>query len=87
MLPDDDQVRRQHLLDMLDHAGEAPELIAGRTRQNLQKDRLLDVALERLREALGAAADRVTAETAGQLTSISVARERGTAKSSDAGVQ
>ncbi len=47
------------LRQMLDHAREAVGLVRGRTRRDLDDDRLLDLALARLLEILGEAAARV----------------------------
>jgi len=44
---------------MLDAAHEAQELAAGRTRQDLDENRLLNLALVRLLEIIGEAANRV----------------------------
>lgn len=53
----DDEVRLRH---MLDHAQEAVELCRGRTRQDLGADRLLNLAMVRLIEVVGEAANRVS---------------------------
>jgi uncharacterized protein with HEPN domain len=42
---------------MLDHAREAVELVKGRTRRDLEEDRLLGLALVRLLEIVGEAAE------------------------------
>jgi uncharacterized protein with HEPN domain len=47
---------------MLDHAREAVELARGRTRTDLDTDRLLNLALVRLLEIVGEAANRVPKE-------------------------
>ena len=47
------------LLHMLDHAREAMILGRGRTRADLDNDRLLELALVRLLEIVGEAANRV----------------------------
>ena len=47
------------LLHMLDHANEAVALAQGRTRADLDSDRLLELALVRLLEIVGEAANRV----------------------------
>lgn len=44
---------------MLEHAREAAALIAGKTRQEVEKDRILTLALTRLLEFVGEAASRV----------------------------
>lgn len=49
-------VRLQH---MLEHAKEAVEMARGRTRADLDEDRLLNLALVRLLEIVGEAANRV----------------------------
>ena len=53
----DDTVRLRH---MLDHAREAVEMASGRTRGDLDKDRMLNLALVRLIEIIGEAASRVS---------------------------
>jgi uncharacterized protein with HEPN domain len=45
---------------MLDHAREVVAMVRGRTRQNLDTDRMFQLALTRLIEILGEAANRVT---------------------------
>jgi len=52
-------IRLRH---MLDHAREAIALTEGRTRQDLESDRLLELALVRLLEIVGEAASRVSQE-------------------------
>jgi uncharacterized protein with HEPN domain len=47
---------------MLDHAQEALTLAQGRTRDDLDSDRLLNLALVRLLEVVGEAANRVPKE-------------------------
>jgi len=47
---------------MLDHAREAASLIQGKTRADLDSDRLLNLALVRLMEIVGEAAARVPKE-------------------------
>ena len=49
------------LRDMLDHAREAVSVAHGKTREDLDSDRLLNLALVRLVEILGEAASRVPA--------------------------
>jgi len=44
---------------MLDHSREAVEMTQGRTRADLDRDRLLNLALVRLVEVIGEAASRV----------------------------
>ena len=55
----DPMVRVHH---MLDHSREAVELTRGRTRADLDRDRLLNLALVRLVEIIGEAASRVPEE-------------------------
>jgi uncharacterized protein with HEPN domain len=45
---------------MLDHAAEALQLAGGRTRSDLDSDRVFSLALTRLLEILGEAAGRVS---------------------------
>jgi len=47
---------------MRDHAAEASELLRGRTRDDLDSERVLGLALVRLLEIVGEAANRVPAE-------------------------
>lgn len=47
---------------MLDHAREAVSLAEGKTRQTLDDDRLLELALVQLLEIVGEAASRVPKE-------------------------
>ncbi|MBI4454790.1 MAG: DUF86 domain-containing protein [Acidobacteria bacterium] len=47
---------------MLDHAKEAVSLVEGRNRQDLDSDRLLNLALVRLVEIVGEAAARIPKE-------------------------
>lgn len=56
----DDEVR---LLHMLDHAQEAVEMCRGRARQDLGSDRMLNLAMVRLVEVVGEAANRVSKST------------------------
>ena len=48
------------LRQMLDHAREAAELLRGRNRSDLDSDRLLQLALVRLIEIVGEAANRMS---------------------------
>ena len=50
------------LLQILSHAREAVEIIQGKTRRDLDTDRLLNLALTRLLEIIGEAANRVPDE-------------------------
>jgi uncharacterized protein with HEPN domain len=56
-MPPEDLIRLRH---MLDSARESIDLIKGKTRKDLDKDRLLSLALVRLLEIVGEAASRVT---------------------------
>lgn len=51
------------LRQILSHAREAVEIAQGKTRSNLDTDRLLNLALTRLLEIIGEAANRVPDET------------------------
>ena len=53
------EVRLRH---MLDHSREAVAMASGRTRQDLDSDRKLNLALVRLLEIVGEAAGRTTSE-------------------------
>ena len=53
----DDTTRLRH---MLEHAQEAVEMIQGRSRRELDRDRMLELALVRLIEIVGEAAARVS---------------------------
>jgi uncharacterized protein with HEPN domain len=55
----DPTVRLRH---MLDHAREAAEMVRGRSRQDADSDRQLNLALVRLLEVIGEAAARVPPE-------------------------
>jgi uncharacterized protein with HEPN domain len=55
---------------MLEHAREAVELLAGRTRQDLDQDRLLSLALTRLLEIVGEAAGRVSPEARARVPEV-----------------
>lgn len=54
---------RLPMLQMLEHAREAHALVFGRRREDLSTDRLLRLALERLAEIVGEAANRVSRST------------------------
>ena len=60
MRPPEDQTRLRH---MLKYAIEASAMVHGRTREDLDKDRMLNLALVRLLEIVGEAAARVTEVT------------------------
>ncbi len=55
----DPHLRIRH---MLDHAGEALDMARGRTRQDLDESRELELSLVRLLEIVGEAANRVPEE-------------------------
>jgi uncharacterized protein with HEPN domain len=59
MMQAKDLVRLRH---MLDHAREAVGLVQGKSRSDLDSDRLLGLALVRLMEIIGEAANRVSLE-------------------------
>jgi len=63
----DDEVRLGH---MLDHAVEAVEMCRACTRADLDSDRKLNLALVRLIEVVGEAANRVSEETQRRIASI-----------------
>lgn len=67
MPPDRDRIR---LLHILEHAREAMQLMAGRTRSDLDTDRVLSLALVRLLEIVGEAAARVSAEARAKYPAI-----------------
>lgn len=57
MTQHNDSIRLHH---MLDHSREAVAMIQGKTRLDLDGDRLLELALTRLVEIVGEAAARVS---------------------------
>jgi uncharacterized protein with HEPN domain len=59
MLQTRDLVRLRH---MLEHAQEAVELIKGKSREDLDSNRLLGLGLVRLMEIIGEAANRISLE-------------------------
>ena len=63
----DDTVPMRH---MLDHAREVVAMVHGRTRQDLDTDRMFQLALTRLIEIIGEAANRVTAAGHGRYPEI-----------------
>jgi uncharacterized protein with HEPN domain len=67
MLPAEDRVRAQH---MLDASRKARMWIAGRDRRDLTNDDQLSLALQRLIEIIGEAAKKITAETRSQAADI-----------------
>lgn len=58
------------LHQMLDHAREARALVAGKAREDLDRDRILELALSRLVEIVGEAARRVSPERRSQHAEI-----------------
>lgn len=52
-----DEIRLRH---MLDHAREAVEMTAGKIREDLARDRKLELSLTRLIEIIGEAASKVS---------------------------
>jgi uncharacterized protein with HEPN domain len=67
MPPDRDRIR---LLHMLEHAQEAIQLVEGRSRTNLDEDRVFSLALVRLLEIIGEAAAGVSEESRSKFPSI-----------------
>lgn len=67
----EDGIRLEH---MLAHANEAVAMAAGREREHLDSDRMLELALTRLVEIVGEAANRVGPETRIALVEIPWAR-------------
>lgn len=63
----DDVARLRH---MLEHATEAVEMVRGRRREDLDRDRQLNLALVRLLEVVGEAAARVSPSMQRSLPSI-----------------
>jgi uncharacterized protein with HEPN domain len=55
---------------MRDHAREAVNLLRGKTREGLESDRILGLAVVRLLEILGEAANRVPAQERSRLPQI-----------------
>lgn len=64
---DRDDVR---LLHMLEHSREAIQLVTGKTRQDLDAERVLSLAVVRLLEIIGEAAAGVSAEARGRFPAI-----------------
>jgi len=67
MTQHDDTVRLRH---MLDHAREALDLIKHKRREDLRRERMLELSLVRLIEIVGEAAARVSAEGQKKYSSI-----------------
>jgi len=70
----DDPTSLRH---MLDHAREAVQMAAGRRRNDLKQDRMLELALVRLVEIVGEAATRVSEEGQQRFPSIPWLQVRG----------
>src|SRR5262245_28015713 len=64
----DDEVRLRH---MLEHAREAVAFVVGKDRSDLEASRMLSLALVRLIEIVGEAANRVSKTRQKQLSQIS----------------
>ena len=67
MTQHDTTVRMQH---MLDHAKEAVDLLAGKEKADLSRDRIRELALVRLVEIVGEAASRLLIEDQSRYPSI-----------------
>ena len=67
MLRREDAIRLRH---MLDAAREGRQFLCGRTRQDLEANRMLSLAFVRLIEIIGEAATKVTSECREALPSI-----------------
>jgi len=74
MTQHDDVIRLRH---MLDHAREAVEMTRGRQRDDLKRDRMLQLALVRLVEIVGEAAARVSQQGQERYPSIPWQQARG----------
>lgn len=74
MTQHDDVIRLRH---MLDHAREAIALTQGRRREDLQADRVLQLALVRLVEIVGEAAGRVSEQGRQRYSSLPWPQVRG----------
>jgi uncharacterized protein with HEPN domain len=59
MTQHDDLVRLKHIRD---HAGEAVSLLSGKSRSDLEKDHILQLALTRLVEIIGEASVQISKE-------------------------
>ena len=63
----DEMIRLRH---MRDYAAEAIALTRGRQREDIEEDRLFELALVRLMEIIGEAAGRVSPQTRARLPNI-----------------
>jgi uncharacterized protein with HEPN domain len=61
---------RAALAHMLSHAAEAVEMSSGHTREDLDRDRKLNLSLVRLLEIIGEAANRISPETRQRYPSV-----------------
>ena len=61
---------RKSLEDMLDHAREAINILADASLDDLMSNRMMQLALQKLEEVLGKAANRVSEETGQQHAAI-----------------
>lgn len=66
-MPKSDRIRLQH---MLDAAREALSFVRGKTREDLDRDRLLVLALVKAIEIIGEAACQVSSETRSQIPEV-----------------
>jgi uncharacterized protein with HEPN domain len=55
---------------MLDHSREAVAMVRGKTRQDLDRDRMLNLSLVRLLEIVGEAANRIPKQERGRYPNI-----------------
>lgn len=62
---------KERLVDMLTHAQEAVAIMQSKTRQDLDKDRLLNLAIVRLLEIVGEAASQIPKDVCRQYPNIS----------------
>ncbi len=67
MPPHDEKIKLQH---MLDHANEAVAMVREKEKSDLQKNRLLELAITRLVEIVGEAAAKISPENQAKYPSI-----------------
>lgn len=77
-------VRLRH---MLDHSREAVAMVAGKTREDLDADRKLNLALVRLLEIVGQAANRTPADETRSICANSLGANRRITESTDSWVR